>query len=154
MYLKSPLLFGVHISMVLVMRQYTFCPITSEQMPLNCMQNFQIGSRVTVNGLKTSQIQYFPEKVLLLMIIFTFIAKPGTSVDEVGLLIFACMYHLHVCIIMEDRCCTTQCEQDLDRCTVLLPTEVPLCLMILGQNVRSILYIPENHSQPQPHHQI
>ena len=49
-----------------------------------------------------------------------FIAKPGTPVDEVGLLIFARMYHLHMCIIMEDRCWTTQREHDLDRCTVFI----------------------------------
>ena len=41
-----------------------------------------------------------------------FIAKPGTPIDEVGLLIFACMYHLQMCIIMEDRCWTTQHEHD------------------------------------------
>ena len=31
-----------------------------------------------------------------------FIHKPGTPVDEIGLLNFAPMYHLHMCIIMED----------------------------------------------------
>ena len=49
-----------------------------------------------------------------------FIHKPETPVDEIGLLIFARMYHLHMCIIMEDRYWTTQWEHDLDRCTVLI----------------------------------
>ena len=49
-----------------------------------------------------------------------FTAKPGTPVDEIGLLIFARMYHLHMCIIMEDRCWTTQCEHDLGRCSVFI----------------------------------
>ena len=49
-----------------------------------------------------------------------FIAKPGTPVDEIGLLIFARIYHLHMCIIMEDRCWTTQHKHDLDRCTVFI----------------------------------
>ena len=49
-----------------------------------------------------------------------FIAKPGTPIDEICLLIFARMYHLHMCIIMEDRYWITQHEHDLDRCTVFI----------------------------------
>ena len=49
-----------------------------------------------------------------------FIAKPGTPVYEIGLLIFERMYHLHMCIIMEDRYWTMQHENNLDRCTVFI----------------------------------
>ena len=78
-----------------------------------------------------------------------FIAKPGTPVDEIGLLIFARMYHLHMCIIMEDRCWTMQCEHDVD-VLFLLPTEVHFFSMIPGQNTRSNLYVQESQSQPKP----
>ena len=58
-----------------------------------------------------------------------FIIKPGTPVDEIGLLIFARMYHLYMCIIMEDCCWTTQRNHDLDRCMVFISYRGALMLM-------------------------
>ena len=73
-----------------------------------------------MSGLKPSQTLYFQKKGSNVDNYINFFAKPGTPVDEMGLLIFAKMYHHHMCIIMEDRCWTRQCERDLDRCTVFI----------------------------------
>ena len=73
-----------------------------------------------LSGLKPSQTLYFQKKGSNVDDYINFIDKPGTPVDEIGLLIFARMYHLHMCIIMEDRCLTMQHEHDLDRCTVFI----------------------------------
>ena len=47
-------------------------------MLVNCVLNFQIGSRVTINGLVLSQKGPTVDEYI------NFISKPGTPVDEIG----------------------------------------------------------------------
>ena len=49
-----------------------------------------------------------------------FMLSPDYKCDEVGLLVFARLYHIHIAIIVNDRVWTTHHEHALDQCSVTL----------------------------------
>ena len=51
----------------------------------------------------------------------TTLVQPGTKLDELGILIFTCMFHCHIYIIMVGGVYwTTHVNHDIDRCNIFL----------------------------------
>ena len=49
-----------------------------------------------------------------------FLWSPDYKCDEIGLLVFGCMYHIHIAIIVDNRVWTTHQEHELSQCSVVL----------------------------------
>ena len=49
-----------------------------------------------------------------------FIVTPDYKCDEIGLLVFGRMYHIHIAVIVNGQVCTTHHEHELSQCSVVL----------------------------------
>ena len=48
------------------------------------------------------------------------IVQPGVPLDEIGLVVWTCMYHKHICILMNGKYWSTQAEHDSTKCNYFI----------------------------------
>ena len=57
----------------------------------------------------------------------TALLEDNFILDQVGIFIFAQMYHVHICIALGDRFLTTNKDNDLQKCTIFLAYKMCFC---------------------------
>ena len=50
----------------------------------------------------------------------TALLEDNFILNQVGIFIFAWMYHIHICLVLGDRFLTTNKDNDLQKCTIFL----------------------------------